>query len=97
MEKQFVIVRTRSAGVHAGALESYDKQVRESILSGARRLWYWDGAASLSQLAMEGTKKPNTCKFPCIVKKVILPETIEILETTQEAQNSILDVPIWEE
>jgi hypothetical protein len=61
----------------------------------ARRLWYWDGAASLSQLAMEGTKKPNNCKFPCEVDKVILTEAIEILDCTEEAQESIKAVAIW--
>ena len=51
-DKKYVIVRTYSAGVFAGTLES--KEGKEVILSNARRLWYWKGAASLSQLAMEG-------------------------------------------
>ena len=53
----YVIVRTYSAGVFAGYLES--RVDREAVLRNARRIWYWDGAASLSQLAMEGTKKPH--------------------------------------
>ncbi len=89
-----VIVRTYSAGVFYGSLESRNGQ--EVVLINARRLWYWDGAASLSQLAMEGTKKPKNCKFPCPVDRVELLQVIEILDTTPTAQNSIEGVPVWE-
>jgi hypothetical protein len=89
----YVIVRTYSAGVFAGYLES--RSGREVVLKNARRLWYWDGAASLSQLAMEGVTKPENCKFPCEVSKVTLLETIEILETTEKARKCITNVPVW--
>lgn len=90
---KYVIVRTYSAGVFAGILESREGQ--EVVLRNARRLWYWEGAASLSQLAMEGVKYPEKCKFPCEVDKVELLQAIEILDTTEEAQKSIKEVPIW--
>lgn len=93
-EKKFVICRTYSAGVFAGFLES--REGKEAVLTNARRLWYWDGAASLSQLAMEGTKKPKTCKFPIAVDRVELTEVIEILDVRPEAQKSIEAVPVWE-
>jgi len=90
---KYVIVRTYSAGVFAGYLES--KEGREVVLKNARRLWYWSGAASLSQLAMEGVKNPNECKFPCEVGSVTLLEVIEILDATEAAKKSIADVPVW--
>lgn len=89
----YVMVRTYSAGVFVGYLESRDGQ--EVILRKARRIWYWDGAASLSQLAMEGTRKPENCKFPCEVDKVELLQTIEILDVTEKAKESIESVKIW--
>lgn len=91
---KYVICRTHSAGVFAGDLESREGQ--EVVLRNARRLWYWDGAASLSQLAMEGTKKPNDCKFPCEVDRVEILQTIEILDVTDKAKKSIKEVPVWE-
>ena len=93
MSLKYVIVRTYSAGVFAGELES--RNGREVVLLNARRLWYWSGAASLSQLAMEGVKNPNECKFPCEVLRVELLETIEILYVTEIAKESIKKVPIW--
>lgn len=92
--KDYVIVRTHSAGVFAGTLEHRDG--KEVVLSNARRLWYWDGAASLSQLAMEGVKKPAKCRFPREVEEVILPEAVEILKVTPEAQANIAAVPVWQ-
>ncbi len=93
MDQRYVICRTYSAGVFAGNLES--RNGKEVVLTNARRLWYWDGAASLSQLAMEGTTKPKTCKFPIAVNRVELTEAIEILDVTPEAQKSIEEVPVW--
>lgn len=94
-QRKFVIVRTYSAGVFAGELETRNGQ--EVTLKNARRIWYWTGAASLSQLAMEGTKAPKECKFPCLVDSVILLQAIEILDTTEQARESILGVPVWEQ
>lgn len=94
-KKKYVIVRTHSAGVFAGEIESRNGQ--EVVLLNARRLWYWQGAASLSQLAMEGTSKPNGCKFPCAVDRVELLQVIEILDATSKARESIEGVPVWKQ
>jgi len=95
MIKKYCIVRTYSAGVFAGNLEK--QEGKEVLLSDARRIWYWAGAASLSQLAMEGTKKPETCKFPCAVNEVKLTEAIEIIPATEVAEKSIREVPVWQQ
>jgi hypothetical protein len=91
---KYVITRTYSAGVFAGELES--RTGREVVLRNARRIWYWEGANTLSELAMEGTKKANSCQFPCEVDRVELLETIEILDVTDKARESIKSVPVWE-
>lgn len=92
-KKPYVIVRTYSAGAFAGTLEARDG--KEVTLTDARRLWYWDGAASLSQLATTGTSKPKSCKFPAPVGRIVLTEAIEIIDATPEAQASIASVPAW--
>ena len=93
-ESNYKIVRTYSAGVFAGELVS--RNGKEVEMRNARRIWYWSGAASLSQLAMEGTKTPENCKFPCPVSRVVLTEAIEILDVTPQARRSIEEVPVWE-
>lgn len=89
----YVIVRSHSAGVFAG----YLKQKKEAnvILLNARRLWYWKGAASLSQLSQEGVKCPDECMFPCEVPSVELDGVCEVLPVSEEAKKSIASVNVW--
>ena len=91
--KPYKIVRTYSAGVFAGYVES--KKGKEVVLRNARRLWYWDGAASLSELAEYGVSKPENCKFPCEVEEITLMQVIEIIPCTKKAVKSIKAVKIW--
>ena len=92
---KYCMVRTQSAGVFAGTLKN--REGSEVILTNARRIWYWDGAASLSQLATDGTSKPKTCKFPVAVERVLLLGVIEIIPITDKAAASIAKVPVWEQ
>ena len=91
--KKYVIVRTYSAGVFAGYLDG--RKGKEAVLLNARRIWYWAGAASLSQLAVDGTSKPDECKFPVEVPRVELTEVIEVLDVSEKARKSIASVPVW--
>lgn len=89
----YIICRTYSAGVFAGTLVS--RKGKEVALKHARRLWYWDGAASLSQLSVDGVARPENCKFPCEVPLVVLTEAIELLPVSIAARKSIASVTIW--
>ena len=91
---KYIICRTYSAGVFAGYLES--QKLQEVVIRNARRIWYWAGANSLSQLAVDGTSKPDECKFPCEVDTIKLLDAIEIIECTQKAQDSINSVSNWQ-
>lgn len=90
---EYCMVRTYSAGVFAGYIES--RNGKEAVLRNARRIWYWCGAASLSQLATDGTSMPSKCQFPTPVDKVTLTEVIEIIPITEKAKKSIEEVPVW--
>jgi len=94
-KQPYVIVRTYSAGVFAGNL--IKRKGKEVEMKNARRIWKWSGAASLSQLAVDGTSKPTMCKFPIAIPKIELTETIEVLFCTKAAEKSIKEVPVWKE
>ena len=89
----FVCIRTYSAGVHCGYLKS--KEGREVVLLDSIRIYYWSGAASLSQLATEGVKNPSSCKFAVPVPEITLTEVIEVIPMTEEAVANIRAVPTW--
>jgi len=94
--EKFSIVRTHSAGVWFGQIKSLTGSI--AVITNARRLWYWSGAASLSQLAVEGAKRPNDCKFAMTITDedgVYLPQVIEVLPCTKEAVENINTVKVW--
>ena len=88
-----VIVRAAQAGVFFGTLKTKDGQ--EVILNNCRRIWYWDGAASITQLAVDGTIKPNDCKFTISVDEIGIMGVIEIIPCTDKAIASIEGVVEW--
>lgn len=92
-EGKYYIVRCNRAGIFAGEIEERNGQ--EVILRNCRRLWYWDGACSISELATNGTKKPDNCKFTVVVDRLELLEAIEIIECTDKARKSIEGVRVW--
>jgi hypothetical protein len=91
----YVLVRGDRSGVFVGYLkEEKDKEV---ILLQSRRIWYWDAASTISQLATDGTSKPQNCKFPCEVAEIKIKDVIEIIPCTEKARLSIAGVKIWEQ
>lgn len=91
--KPYKIVRTFSAGVFAGYLQSLEGKT--AVVVDARRIWYWEGANSLSDLATIGTTKKDKCKFTRPVNETILTEVVEVLSVSDVAKKSIDEVPEW--
>lgn len=91
--EQYYIVRCDRAGVFFGRILFRDGT--EAGLADARRIWYWDGAASLSQLAIDGVSRPQNCKFSVVVPDMIVLGVIEIIPCTPKAVKSIMEVPVW--
>lgn len=89
----YYIVRSDRAGVFVGNIKS--RKGSEVTMTNVRRVWYWDGAASLSQMAMEGVKRPNSCKFTVTVTEMTILGVIEIIPCEEEAKRNIKAVPVW--
>lgn len=88
-----VIIRADRAGVFFGTLT--ERNGTEVTLKNVRRVWYWDGASSLSQLAVDGTKVPSNCKFSVTVEEMVVFGVIEIIPCTEKAIKSIESVREW--
>ena len=91
----WVLVRSKDAGVFVGVLTH--RKDDEVQLTDARRIWYWDGAATLSELAMKGTSKPENCKFPQPVPFITVLGVCEVIPMTTQAVESIAGVKVWSE
>lgn len=88
-----VIIRGDRSGVEFGTLVAQNGS--EVTLKNARRIWYWSGAASLSQLAKDGTSSPSRCKFTVTVDSITILDAIEIIPCTDKAIKSIEEVSVW--
>ena len=93
MDNKKYIIRCSYSGVFYGEIAKREGQ--EVTIRNARQLWYWDGAASLMQLANEGVKKPQNCKFTVTVAEIVVTDAIEILPCSDSAINSIQAVQVW--
>lgn len=89
----YVVVRTYSAGVHIGYLKSRDG--KEVTLVDARRIWSWEGANTLTDIALIGTTVPEKCRITARLPKIYLTEAVEIIPTTKEAFDCLERVQAW--
>ena len=92
---QFVIVRSRDSGVHAGTLVGVqDRTIR---LTGARRLWYWKAAKghTLSGVALHGLNA-SLSRIAGELDEIVVLDACEIIPTTAAAGKSILEAPEYD-
>ena len=90
---KIVLVRSRDAGVFFGKLK---KKTRDEVLmTDVRRVYYWSGAATLSQLAMEGVKYPDNCKITMETKEHHILGVCEIIPMTKVAIANLAEVKPW--
>ena len=91
------IIRADRAGVFYGSLESIeplgDKFMVE--IKDCRRIWRWEGACSLSQLAVDGTTKPDECRFSVAVENIVIAGVVELIPCTEKSIKSIESVYEW--
>lgn len=91
------IIRTELAGVFYGEMADLEQVPSGNIVTikNCRRLWYWKGANSLSQLAMDGSARPSECKFTVIVPEMRVFNAKEIIPCSEKAESVIDAVPVW--
>lgn len=92
-ENQYYIVRTNRAGVFFGKILEANKD--EVTMTDVRKIWHWEGACAVEQLALDGTSRPNDCKFTVIVPEMTIAEPIQIIPCTDKAIKSLSGVDVW--
>ena len=92
-DSTYYIVRADRAGVFAGNIKARDGD--EVTMTNVRRIWYWDGAAILSQMAVDGVSKPQSCRFTVEVPEMTILGVIEIIPCSKKAKRNIKGVPEW--
>ena len=81
----YVVVRTYSAGVHVGVLVS--RRGTEVQLTDSRRIWSWEGANTLNEMALRGVGPASRVSEPVLRHEIT--EAIEVLYCTKEAEANL--------
>ena len=92
-KNQMYVVRCAQAGVFFGGIK--ERKGDEVTMTNVRKLWYWNGACAVEQLAVDGTKTPGDCKFTVMVSEMVLTGVIQILACTDKAAASLAAVGAW--
>jgi len=91
---KYCVVRTYSAGVHIGYVrELGTKHPQYAKLINYRRLHYWDEAASLSQVAMEGVN--SSSRIAVEIPEIELTDVIEVIPCSSDAASFFKKAKAW--
>lgn len=93
MKNKYFIVRANRAGVFFGHIK--ERSHDEVTMTNVRKLFYWDGACAVEELATNGTKKPNACKFTIEIPEMVIADPIQVIPCTDEAVERISGVKVW--
>jgi len=92
-----VMIRSYAAGVFYGYLKEKKAELNgvNITLLKAKRIHYWDGACSLTQLAIDGSKASSNCRITEAIESQFIANVIEILPMTDTAKSNLDEVKIW--
>ncbi len=83
---QKVLIRTYAAGVHFGTLKA--RNGTEVTLSNARRIWSWNGANTLHEIATTGIDQSQS-NVSQPVLEIDLTNVIEVIPLTEFASTNL--------
>ena len=95
-EAGFVLIRSYASGVHFGIIERQRDTLQglEVVLKNARRIHYWEGAASLSQVAMEGISGKNS-RVAMMLPSITVQNVIETIPLSADGFHNLSNQPVW--
>lgn len=94
---EWVLIRSYASGVHFGILsEKRDApQGLEVTLLQSRRIHKWVGAASLSQLAVDGIGNAAESRVSVELPSITISNVIEIIPLSTKSLDNLKNSPIW--
>lgn len=88
---EYVIVRTKDAGVHVGTLKESNGMA--VLLTDTSRVWRWRGANTLHEMSLHGIDKDYS-RISEQVPRILLTQAIEVIPCTEKAKKN-LSQPRW--
>lgn len=93
MDNKYYIIRGDRSGVFFGQIAG--RNGKEVELRNVRKLWWWDGACAVEQLAVDGVTNPRNCKFTVVVPEMVITDVIQILPCSDKAAQILAEAKTW--
>lgn len=92
------LVRSYASGVHFGEVidEFFTAAGKVVILKDSRRIHYWSGAASLTQIANDGIKNKDSSRLTQILPEIEVVNVCETIPISEKAIKQLESHPIWQ-
>lgn len=88
-----IIARIDRAGVFHGTL--YNKDGETTTMTDVRRIYYWQGALSVTDMSVTGVTSGSKISLPAKRVEFETAKVIELIECTDEASKSIEEIEPW--
>jgi len=91
---RYCVIRTYSAGVHIGYVKEFgEKHPQQATLLNSRRLYNWNNACSLSQVAMDGVGDGS--RIAMELPEITLTDVIEAIPCSEKSAEFFKAVKAW--
>lgn len=88
---QFYIVRSDRAGVFFGQIK--EKKDNSIVMTNVRKIFYWDGAAAIEQIAISGVDSKS--KLTVVVPEMEIERWIQIIPCSKAATTNLQNQKEW--
>ncbi len=94
---KYCVIRSYGAGVFCGYVKEQKSDVNgvNVVLINSRRIFYWSGACSLSQIAVDGSNDIDNCKIAVVVPEQFIANVIEVIPMSAKAESNIKGAKFW--
>ena len=89
-----VLIRDDMAGVYVGTLTGIDVAAGSAVLTGARQVWNWEGAAATPGIAARGIRHSGARVGP-VTEMITLGAVCAAILCTTEGAKSVMSAPVW--
>ena len=90
---QKYIVRCHFAGVFFGEIK--ERKGTDCVMTNVRKIWSWEGACAVEELAVNGTTTPRNCQLTVTVDEMIVMDPVQIIPCTNKATAILEAIDEW--
>jgi hypothetical protein len=89
----YSIIRSDRFGVYFAEVK--EQTETKIVLKNARNIHYWEGAASVLQIANDPTKLKSSTRITVSVDELSITDNVMVIPCTEVAEKFLKEFPVW--